>query len=397
MSGDRKRVNRFALSAAGSVFKLTMYLAPTGTSGQQVLKGVVYADQGGSPGALLGTSNELTFHSTDAAGWYDLTFASPISLQAGTYWIGVLTGATGNVTGFRWNNVSNSRAANADTYTDGATPTFGTATIDAEQMSVYATYNVAAPPAAPVNTALPTASGTAVQGQTLAAQPGAWSNNPASYVYQWRRCDATGASCTDIAAATSTSYVLTATDIGSTLRVAVTATNGGGSATAVSAQTAVVAGVFGFTTIGGNPDVMSADRKRVVHFQLAQAGSVSKLTMYLAPTTTSGQQQLKGVIYSDAAGVPGSLLGVSNELIFHSTDAAGWYDLAFPSPVALPAGTYWIGVISGGTSNVTGFRYSVVTGARAANSNTYTSGPSNPFGTASVDSEQMSIYATYLP
>jgi subtilisin family serine protease len=397
MGTDRKRVNRFALSAAGSVFKLTMYLAPTGTSGQQVIKGVVYADQGGSPGALLGTSNEFTFHSTDAAGWYDFTFASPISLQVGTYWIGVLSGTTSNVAGFRWNNVSGSRALNSDTYSDGASPTFGTATIDTEQMSVYATYNVAAPPAAPVNTALPTSSGTAVQGQTLSAQPGAWSNNPASYAYQWRRCDATGSSCTDIAAATSTSYVLTAADIGSTLRVAVTATNGGGSASAVSTQTAVVAGVFGFTTIGGNTDVMGADRKRVVHFQLPQAGQVSKLTMYLTPTSTSGQQQIKGVIYGDAAGVPGSLLAVSNELIFHSTDAAGWYDLAFPSPVALPAGTYWIGVMSGGTSNVTGFRYSTVTGIRALNTNTYTSGPSNPFGTATIDAEQMSIYATYLP
>jgi hypothetical protein len=244
---------------------------------------------------------------------------------------------------------------------------------------------------------LPTSSGTAVQGQTLAAQPGAWSNNPASYAYQWRRCDATGSACSDIAAATSSSYVLTAADIGSTLRVAVTATNGGGSSSATSAQTAVVAGVFGFTTIGGNSDVMAADRKRVVHFQLPQAGGVSKLTMYLAPTSTSGQQQVEGVIYSDAAGVPGSLLATSNQLTFHSTDAAGWYDLVFPSPVALPAGTYWIGLISGATGNVTGFRYSNVTGARALNTNSYTSGPSNPFGTATIDSEQMSIYATYVP
>jgi hypothetical protein len=142
---------------------------------------------------------------------------------------------------------------------------------------------------------------------------------------------------------------------------------------------------------------MGADRKRVVHFQLLQAGRVSKLTMYLTPTSTSGQQQVEGVIYSDAAGLPGSLLAVSNELIFHSTDAAGWYELVFPSAVALPAGTYWIGVVSGGASNVTGFRYSTVTGARALNTNSYTSGPTNPFGTATIDSEQMSIYATYLP
>jgi hypothetical protein len=33
-----------------------------------VLKGVIYADAGGSPGALLATSNELTYSSSQAAG-----------------------------------------------------------------------------------------------------------------------------------------------------------------------------------------------------------------------------------------------------------------------------------------------------------------------------------------
>ncbi|HEY8777432.1 MAG TPA: hypothetical protein VIM33_13285, partial [Gaiellaceae bacterium] len=78
-------------------------------------------------------------------------------------------------------------------------------------------------------------------------------------------------------------------------------------------------------------------------------------------------------------------------------DQAGWYDLVFSAPVALQAGTYWIGVISGASANVTGFRYSNVNGIRAFNTNSYAAGPSNPFGTATVDSEQMSIYATYTP
>ena len=54
-------------------------------------------------------------------------------------------------------------------------------------------------------------------------------------------------------------------------------------------------------------------------------------------------------------------------------------------------------MISGGASNVTGFRYSNVSGARALNSNNYASGPSDPFGIPTIDSEQMSIYATYIP
>jgi subtilisin family serine protease len=397
MGANRKRVVHFQLPADGSVSKLSMYLVPTATSGQQLLRGVIYADQAGSPSALLGVSNELTFHSTDPAGWYDLVFPSPMALQGGTYWIGVISGASSNVTGFRYSNVTGARAYNTNTYASGPSNPFGNATIDAEQMSVYATYTVAPPPAAPANTGLPTSSGSAVQGQTLSAQPGSWSNNPTGFAYQWRRCDASGGGCVDIGSATSASYVLVAADVGSTVRLSVTASNGGGSSSAVSAQSAVVAGVFGFTSVGGNSDVMGADRKRVVRVQLSVPGTVSNLSMYLAPTGTNGQQVLKGVIYADQAGLPGALLVVSNELTFQSTNQAGWYGLTFSSPIALQPGTYWIGVISGGTSNVTGFRYSIVNGARALNSNTYSAGPSNPFGTATIDAEQMSIYATYLP
>jgi hypothetical protein len=46
---------------------------------------------------------------------------------------------------------------------------------------------------------------------------------------------------------------------------------------------------------------------------------------------------------------------------------------------------------------VAGFRYDSVTAARAYNANSYTSGATNPFGSASTDNEQTSLYATYTP
>ena len=248
----------------------------------------------------------------------------------------------------------------------------------------------------PVNTAPPTISGSAAVGQTLTASPGSWSNSPTSYTYVWQRCNSTGSSCSPIGGATASTYTVQAADLGSTIRVAVTAMNSGGSsAPATSGATAVVTATFGNTAVGGSSDSFSANRKRVNAYSLSVPASVSKLSIYLRPTSTSGQEQVEGLIYADSNGSPGSLLATSAPLTFSSTQSAGWYDLPFSSSVSLPAGSYWIGVITGGTGGVAGYRYTSVTGSRDYNTNSFASGPTNPFGSFSTDNEEMSLYATY--
>jgi hypothetical protein len=147
--------------------------------------------------------------------------------------------------------------------------------------------------------------------------------------------------------------------------------------------------------VGSASDSFLAERKRGNRYALATSGAVTKLSIYLAPTSNSGQQLLKGVLYSDASGKPETLLGVSEQLTFKSTSPAGWYDLPFTAPIKLGAGSYWIGVISGATSHVAGFRYDGVSRSRDYNANAYSSGPSDPFGAATTDGEQTSLYATY--
>ncbi len=99
--------------------------------------------------------------------------------------------------------------------------------------------------AVPVNSVLPVVSGSVVQGQTLSASTGTWSNAPTSYAYQWRRCDSGGANCVNVGSGLA-SYVLAAADVGSTVRVVVTASNGSGpGAPATSLQTGVVTGSGG--------------------------------------------------------------------------------------------------------------------------------------------------------
>jgi hypothetical protein len=94
-------------------------------------------------------------------------------------------------------------------------------------------------PPAPVNTAPPMISGSTVQGDTLSASAGSWSNNPSSYGYQWQDCSSS-TSCSSISGATSSTYTLQSSDVGKTLDVVVTATNAGGSTSATSAQTSSV-------------------------------------------------------------------------------------------------------------------------------------------------------------
>jgi hypothetical protein len=88
------------------------------------------------------------------------------------------------------------------------------------------------------NTGLPTVSGPTVQGQTLTVDEGVWSGAPTSYTYAWSRCS--NGTCTPIDGANARTYAVGTDDSGSTLQVAVTATNTVGSATAVAAPTAVV-------------------------------------------------------------------------------------------------------------------------------------------------------------
>jgi hypothetical protein len=88
----------------------------------------------------------------------------------------------------------------------------------------------------PQNTAPPTITGNTQVGQVLTASSGTWTGTtPMTFAYQWQRCNASGTGCSNLPGATATTYTTVTTDQGSTLRVAVTATNSAGSATAQSA------------------------------------------------------------------------------------------------------------------------------------------------------------------
>jgi hypothetical protein len=107
---------------------------------------------------------------------------------------------------------------------------------------------IAAQSAPPNNTAEPVISGRAEQGATLSASRGSWSGTGSiTYAYEWVRCGADGGrpdggDCTIVSGADERQHRLTRADVGSRMRVRVTATNADGSRTAASNPTAIVVG-----------------------------------------------------------------------------------------------------------------------------------------------------------
>ena len=135
-------------------------------------------------------------------------------------------------------------------------------------------------PTVRVDVSPPSISGQTTAGQTLTEAHGSWSPTPTDYAYQWERCDAAGANCGTIAGAVAQTYKLAASDIGSTIRVQETASDGGAnSMSASSAPTAVV-------IAAPVPDQDAARRRR----WLSCLGQVSAGAEHLRALTHRGSK-----------------------------------------------------------------------------------------------------------
>jgi hypothetical protein len=83
----------------------------------------------------------------------------------------------------------------------------------------------------PVSSSLPSISGHAASGKRLVESHARWSNVPASYSYQWQRCNARAGACRPIAGATHRAYTIGPAEVGSTIRVVEIARNAAGPGT----------------------------------------------------------------------------------------------------------------------------------------------------------------------
>jgi Protein of unknown function (DUF4038)/Putative collagen-binding domain of a collagenase len=255
--------------------------------------------------------------------------------------------------------------------------------------------------------------GAPVAGETLITTNGTWGNKPTSFTYLWEDCDTSGNNCVAAAGSPNTTkaYVVVDGDIGHTLRVVVTAHNAQGQAQQTSAQTGVVSsgGTYAGCNVGVNYPVnptsetanggMGVNNERVTPITTGGAGQITSIAVYLAPTGTVGTENMRAVVYADAAGVPGALLGggagnLSNELSFTNATAGGWYTFTFANPITVAAATqYWVGLFTGGTADVAQFYYNVTGALHLSGSVTYGGVPLDPFGTPNSLVQQPAICA----
>jgi hypothetical protein len=231
-------------TASGSLFAI----APIGSS-TRLLPGATNASQS-NWGLAVANTVAPTWTAVPPAG-----FAEGTQLTAGQGSWTSISGITSY--GYQWkrcnstgSGCTNIPGATVGTYTLAAADIGGTVrvTVTANTPDGSAPGTSIATPvvtaSAPKNTTPPTISGTPpVVGATLTAVTGDWLGSNLVFTYQWQKCDANGtaASCANISGATANTYVPVNEDVGSTVRVLVTATNTLGSATAASQTTAGVA------------------------------------------------------------------------------------------------------------------------------------------------------------
>jgi hypothetical protein len=75
----------------------------------------------------------------------------------------------------------------------------------------------------PKNSARPAVSGDATVGGELTVSNGSWTPAPASYGYQWQRCDTDGTNCLNVGGANGQTYGVRAIDVGNLMRAIVVA------------------------------------------------------------------------------------------------------------------------------------------------------------------------------
>ncbi len=243
--------------AAGKIY-LGITYAPSGDDrSMRYARASFLSDWSGGPSALAYEPTTPEAQDPYAAGW-TMEIGTPLGprYKVGVAWRRDYTGGAVIVNPSPSTQQSVSLGAS---YLAADGSTVSSVTVPAtDALILRATTSTTPPPpapspvTAPTNTSLPTLS-TIRGGSGLSALPGTWTGSPTSYAYQWLRCASDGNTCAPITGATGQSYLLAKEEVGSRMRITVTASNPTGSGTATSAPTSTVT-----VSSGGKPRALTS-------------------------------------------------------------------------------------------------------------------------------------------
>jgi hypothetical protein len=202
--------------------------------------------------------------------------------------------------------------------------------------------------AVPTNTGAPSILGTPVEGNTLTATNGTWSDSPTTFKYEWLRCPsdggaANGSNCAVISSATKSTYKLGTADVGLRIRVRVTASNKDGSASAVSNATSIVT-VVPTSPATGCPSgtgpmqiaEVSPPARLLIDHQEVSPNPVTRSTTSIVArfhVTACGGRSVQGALVY-ATTVPFSQFSIPPE---QPTGADGWITMRMQRQSGFPA------------------------------------------------------------
>jgi hypothetical protein len=203
----------------------------------------------------------------------------------------------------------------------------------------------------PANTAAPSILGAPVEGNTLTASNGTWSDSPTTFAYLWLRCPTDGgtvdgSNCGVIPSATTSAYVLGAADAGFRIRVRVTASNTDGSVSAVSNATSTITAaptspITGCPSGTGSIQIAQVSppaRLLIDHQQVSPSPVTHSATSIVARfhVTACGGRSVKGALIY-ATTVPFGQFSIPSE---QPTGTDGWVTLKMQRLSGFPASTH---------------------------------------------------------
>ncbi|HUH81171.1 MAG TPA: hypothetical protein VLZ06_07580 [Solirubrobacteraceae bacterium] len=153
----------------------------------------------------------------------------------------------------------------------------------------------------------PVVTGQLEEGQTAGVDTGSWTGEP-TFTYQWEQCNSKKRECALVHEATSSTYPLSAADVGHALRVLVIASNSAGSRKVRSLTSAVVtagesgggAGLIGESTAYMANNV-NQNRGAILAwpFTARTTGTITKLHLYILTITAPGVEGAELGVYEN--------------------------------------------------------------------------------------------------